>query len=381
MKTMNQKSLFFSVVMLNLLAFQPVAGQEANPLLAVRILEKENPQELELQFPAGRGPWNQVNLARGLLTVNGKAQAGASWGSLDTMVKIRTPHLTRIYRGQIEVSTQNTATGTELVILNRIPLSDYTACVTAFESAYDHSQPEYLKALAVVVRAYALGHLHRHGTYDLCDLSHCQVYQGIPPKFPFWKQMAEAGAGFSFPPAVDAGAVYYNRCCGGMLESADQIWGGAPSPSRTGPDEWEGEILCQADPLFHWSSSADLKKVESVLKTMAHLPSDAVLKTFKVAEKTASGRNKTLAATFLLPGEGTREIRENAIKFESEFGKNYGWRVFPSDLFSITQEGDTYHFTGRGFGHGVGLCESGALRLAQLGWGWEKILNFYFPSR
>ena len=114
---------------------------------------------------------------------------------------------------------------------------------------------------------------------------------------------------------------------------------------------------------------------------MAHLPSDAVLKSFKVAEKTTSGRNKTLAATFLLPSEGTREIRENAIKFESEFGKRYGWRVFPSDWFSIQQEGQTYHFTGRGLGHGVGLCQSGALRLAQLGWTWEKMLNFYFPSR
>jgi stage II sporulation protein D len=296
-------------------------------------------------------------------------------------VKIRTPHLTRIYRGQIEVSTQSAANGTELVILNRIPLSDYTACVTAFESAYDHSQPEYLKALAVVVRTYALSHRHRHGTYDLCDLSHCQVYQGIPPKFPFWKKIAEAGAAYSFPPAVDTRAVYYNRCCGGMLESADQIWGGAPSPSRTGPDEWEGEVLCQADPLFRWASSAEAGKVESVLKAMAHLPPEAVMNSFEVAEKTAFGRNKTFSAIFLLPSEGRREIRENAIRFESEFGKRYGWRVFPSDWFSIQREGGTYHFTGRGFGHGVGLCESGALRLAQLGWDWEKILGFYFPSR
>lgn len=265
--------------------------------------------------------------------------------------------------------------------MNQVFIGDYTACVTAFESGFDSSQPEYLKALAVIIRAYASSHRRRHDSYDLCDLSHCQVYQGLPNHFSFWKRMADAGASFSFPPAWDLKSIYFHRCCGGVLESSDQLWGGEPSPSRTEPDEWEGRILCQDDPLFHWTSSTDVKNVETILRSMARLPSGAILRILRVGEKTNHGRNKILSARFQLPDGEIKEIRENAVHFESEFGKQYGWRVFPSDLFEIKREGDTFHFSGRGLGHGVGLCQSGALKLAQMGWSWEKILDFYFPPR
>jgi len=112
---------------------------------------------------------------------------------------------------------------------------------------------------------------------------------------------------------------------------------------------------------------------------MVPLPPEAALKNFSIVEKTTSGRNKTMAASFDLPDGQTQTIRENALRFESEFGKRYGWRVFPSDWFDMKQENGTFYFTGRGFGHGVGLCQSGALKLAQLGWNWERILGFYFP--
>jgi SpoIID/LytB domain protein len=113
---------------------------------------------------------------------------------------------------------------------------------------------------------------------------------------------------------------------------------------------------------------------------MAHLSQDFALKSFGVDETTSHGRNKTFSALFEAKDGETHEIRENALRFESEFGKRFGWRVFPSDWFEIKKEGDAYYFSGRGFGHGVGLCQSGALRLAQLGWDWRRILDFYFPG-
>ncbi len=357
-----------------------MGGEENNPILCVRILEKQNLQAFEIQSPADQGPWNQVKLTRGIWTVNGIPLTRMSYGSPQSKVKLKAANLTRIYPGQIVLSSQGGPQDAEMVILNLVSLSDYTACVTAYESDYDDSQPEYLKALAVVVRTFARAHRGRHRTYDLCDLSHCQVYQGLPPRFGFWEKIAEAGAGFYFPSSFDARSIYFHRCCGGLLESADQIWGGTPSPNRTGSDEWNGEILCRADPFSHWTSTTAVQNAEGILRAMAQLPPDAVLKTLEIEEKTKFGRNKTLLATFQLAAGETLAIHENAVRFESEFGKKFGWRVFPSDLFEIHQKDDTYQFTGRGLGHGVGLCQSGALRLAQLGWSYEKILNFYFPQ-
>ena len=325
------------------------------------------------------------------MTVNGKAQSTASWGDPGASVQIKAGKLTRIYPGRISISTAgeqwkpnpSTSPGekaAELFILNHVPLLDYAACVTAFESGHDPSQPEYLKALGVLVRYYGLSHRKRHVAYDLCDLSHCQVYQGLPPHFSFWRGIIEAGRGFRFPASVDPQSLYFSRCCGGQLESADQVWGGAPSPNRTGPDALEGETLCEGDSFFHWKSSTSVENIESVFRTMAQLPGSARLQSMSVVEKTTHGRNKTLAAVFELPSGETQEIRENVQKFVSEFGKNYGWRVFPSLLFDFKREGDTYYFSGQGLGHGVGMCQSGALCLAKKGWSWKKILRFYFPN-
>ncbi len=378
---MRLKTFFSACLILFFLIASAGMGQEDNPLLSIRILEKPNPQELEIQCPANKGVWNEVKLTRGQMTVNGKAQNTASWGDPGSSVRIKAGNLTRIYPGQISVSPPPREKGIELFILNRVPLLDYAACVAAFESGHDPSQPEYLKALGVLVRYYALSHRKRHPNYDLCDLSHCQVYQGMPPHFGFWRGIIQAGKGYRFPAAVDPQSLYFSRCCGGQLESAGQIWGGPPSPNRTGPDVLNGETLCEGDSFFHWKSSTRAENIEAILKTMAQLPAGASLQSLSVVEKTTHGRNKTLAAIFELPDGETRETRENVQKFVSEFGKNYGWRVFPSLLFDFRREGDMYTFSGRGLGHGVGLCQSGALRLAQKGRSWREILEFYFPSK
>ncbi|HJT25715.1 MAG TPA: SpoIID/LytB domain-containing protein, partial [bacterium] len=176
----NQKTIFSASTIIFFLMVSVGFGQEDNPLLSIRILEKPNPQELEVQCPANKGVWNEIKLTRGQMTVNGKAQTTTSWGNPASSVKIKTGNLTRIYPGQIQISTSPGEKDVEFLILNRVPLLDYAACVAAFESGHDPSQPEYLKALGVLVRYYALSHRKRHPGYDLCDLSHCQVYQGMP---------------------------------------------------------------------------------------------------------------------------------------------------------------------------------------------------------
>lgn len=222
---MKQKLIFCNLVILLVLASRVGHGQEKNAFLSVRILERLKLQELEVQSPANHGVWNRIKLAPGQMSVNDKAQKEASWGSPDSTVKIRALNLRRIYPGMIVITTQAGEKGPELLILNQVFLGDYTACVTAFESGYDPSQPEYLKALAAIIRAYASSHRKRHDSYDLCDLSHCQVYQGLPSHFSFWKQMADAGTSFRFPSSIDPKSIYFHRCCGGVLESADQLWG------------------------------------------------------------------------------------------------------------------------------------------------------------
>ena len=354
-------------------------GQEENPVLSVRILEKQKPQELAIQGSSGKGGWDAIKLSRGVWTVNGKALSHGSWGTPDSTVKIKAGELTRIYPGQLTATVLPEAKGPELLILNQVPLIDYVACVTASESGYDLSQPEYLKALSAVIRGYALGHLKRHGSYDFCDLAHCQVDQGMPSHFDFWRKIAESTCDMGF---LGKRPFYFNRCCGGILESASEAWGGSENGlgrSRTGPDEFHGAVLCAEDPHSHWETTADRNQLATAIEGLAALPEKAPLNDFRAVEKTSGGRNKTFAARFKLSTGRDYEILVNAQRFISEFGRLYGWRVFPSLLFEIHRDGENYRFSGRGMGHGVGLCQSGALKLARMGWNWKEILGFYFP--
>ena len=49
-----------------------------------------------------------------------------------------------------------------------------------------------------------------------------------------------------------------------------------------------------------------------------------------------------------------------------------------SAFFSIEDHGDTLYFKGRGFGHGVGLCQEGAMHMVDLGWSFKEIIKFYY---
>jgi stage II sporulation protein D len=364
-----------------LLVMLPAQGAgEENPLLWVRILEKQNHRKLEIQTPPGGGKWKEIKLTRGQMTVNGKAQKEASWGAPDSSVKIRAAGLSRTYPGRIAVSVLNEGSGPELLILNEVPLWDYVACVTAFESSHDTSRPEYLMALSAIVRLYAVSHLHRHAGYDLCDLSHCQVYQGLPPNPAFWEDIVSSAWDMRPSAKFRPSSFYFHSCCGGSLESARNIWGGSPSPNRTGPDEWKGEVLCGKHHFFTWTSSAKIHDVQAVLQAMTDLPDDSQLENLEITGHTPRGRCRTLTADFSLPGGQKQKVRVNVQKFMSDFGSCFGWRVFPSNWFEMEKWGDSFHFQGRGFGHGVGLCQAGALRLAEKGFTCREILEFYFPN-
>jgi len=349
---------------------------QAQPTLTIRILEKKNFSQVQCAEVKTVG-WTEIKLSRGILTVNGKPRTSLRLGG-EGGFHLKSSSFDRHYPGTLVVSRASDDRG-KLLFINEVPFAQYVACVTASESGFDESQPEYLKTLAVVVREYARGHLRRHTGYDLCDLAHCQVYQGTPPHFDFWEKIAASTEGFKSVSSPNS--YYFHRCCGGVLESADQVWGGKSfDNTRKGPDEADGVVLCRSDPLFRWKTEVEVKKIAATFQEMAGLPKGSLLTGCEVTEKTPQGRDKTLTASFNLPNGHSREVRENAGKFISEFGKRYGWRVFPSNWFEIKKEGEWFRFSGHGMGHGVGLCQSGALKLAQMGWSWRQILKFYFPK-
>ena len=241
-----------------------------------------------------------------------------------------------------------------------IPLEVYVARVLAAEGeprAADAAQ----QALAVVSRTYALANLGRHGRagFDLCDTSHCQVLRASTP---VTRSATLGTAGRVLTYNGRPAEVFYSASCGGRSESAADVWPGADYPYLTVAED----DVHDRDP--EWSVELPLGRVQQALRRAGF--EGRRLQRVEVEQRSASGRVTRLRLTGLRPD----------VISGNDFRLAIGARQLRSTAFELTARGDTLHFTGRGYGHGVGLCVIGAGRRALRGESFEAILAKYFPG-
>lgn len=254
-----------------------------------------------------------------------------------------------------------------LLIAVTLPVESYVERVVASESGPADS-PESLKALAIVVRTFALHESHGHTGYDLCDSTHCQLLH--------WS--ASSGRRFAAHIATLSTAgetlwfhgqralAYFNKDCGGRTASPTEIWPRARTvpylPST--PDRY-----CTASAGREWASQLSRADLSAALASRSiarpgwqHL---------SVARRGESGRAVTLRL------DATEVSAEN---FRLAVGQSLGWNQLPSTWFEVNQQGDRFYFHGRGWGHGVGLCQKGAAAMAAQNRLSTQILAQYFPG-
>jgi stage II sporulation protein D len=245
-----------------------------------------------------------------------------------------------------------------------LPIEQYVAAVLAGESSV-FSNAESLKAMAVAVRTYAAHERGRHAKegFDFCNTTHCQRAEpaAITPTL-----AAAAGntAGemlrFQGAPAFTP----YTMSCGGMSERAEAVWA----------DIREPYLRVHADPFcgpVHWSRQLSLRDIERALRDSSlHCPDG--LASISVLNRTASGRARELML------HGRQNVLVSAGAFRFAVGRVLGWNIVRSDFFDISEPPVTIR--GKGEGHGVGLCQRGADRMAAQGRTYGEILAFYYPG-
>jgi len=260
-----------------------------------------------------------------------------------------------------------TARKGELVLAVSLPVESYVERVVASESGSGDT-PESLKALAIVVRTYALHVTHGHRDYDLCDSTHCQLlhWGGVPGRAAAAHAATLATAGetlwFHHRPAL----AYFNKDCGGHTAAPSEIWPAAREVPYllSRPDPW-----CTRAGGSDWASELSRDDLTSALATRGLARPG--WKQLAVARRAESGR--VLAVRV--------DARENAAEdFRLAVGAALGWNRIPSTWFEVSQQGDRFYFHGRGWGHGVGLCQKGAAAMAAQGHSQAEILNQYFPG-
>ncbi len=250
-----------------------------------------------------------------------------------------------------------------------IPSERYVMAVLSAEAS--STDPESaLEALAIVVRTYTFTVAGRHGADDarVCDSTHCQALR-LGSVSPAIQRAVNATAGETLWFRGKRADAFFTQNCGGITEDASAVWGGTQKP-------WLKSHLdsyCQNVP-SHWHAS--LSEDELLRSLVAAGFSMRTISNLRVSQRDPSGRAKTLAIS-----SGSNAVEVPAPKLRFAVGRTLGWDQLRSDWYTTSFQNGHAIFDGKGFGHGVGLCQAGAAAMAQLhGADARAILGFYFPG-
>jgi len=229
---------------------------------------------------------------------------------------------------------------------------------------------------AIIGRTYAAAHAGRHAQdgYDLCDRTHCQLYQPGRLATSRWAPHAAAAvrrtAGQILAFADSPALVVYHADCGGRTSAATDVWGGVGPPYLVGrPDDGAA-----AGAHGTWTYAVRRSALHAALNADPRTRVGARFDAIRILDRDAAGRVERVA----IQGSQARTVRGEILR--SVLGVAFGARSVRSTWFSVQRGDDTVVFTGRGFGHGVGLCQAGALARLQAGAGVSGILRRYFPG-
>lgn len=260
-------------------------------------------------------------------------------------------------------------------LIATLDLETYVGGVLSGEGATLKS-PAAIAAMAVVARTWALKSRGRHRGqgFDFCSLTHCQFFR---PLFESEESrsttlgeavMKTAGIVLKFHgQVIDA---YYGAHCGGTTEAAADVW-----PDRAAPYlRSVSDPYCAAGSQASWQQMISPEDLAAVLRGIPGVPVHGRIGEITIESKDSSGRARILRIT----GSPPQKIDANAFRYA--VNRRLGWNTLKSNLYSVERRGETFVFTGRGLGHGVGLCQAGADQMGQMGITFDKILAHYFPG-
>lgn len=258
------------------------------------------------------------------------------------------------YVGDIEVLKGSAG----MYLINELPVEDYIKSVVSAEIGTNWDM-EALKAQAVISRTYAL-YQKGAGTnpnFDLTSSVLHQVYKGSTVDARIAYAVLNTGGEVLTYNGRLIEALYHSTC-GGQTEDVEEVFG------KNYPYLKPVSCSCDLSPYSVWERKIPAEEIEKGLGLNGIR--EIVVKTF-----TSTKRVKTLEVRHR---DGSSTIKATDLR------KLLGWARLPSTNFELHRENGAYFFEGKGYGHGVGLCQWSALQMARDGKSYREILNFFYPG-
>ena len=244
-----------------------------------------------------------------------------------------------------------------LTLVNHVDMDKYLAGVVQAEAG-SNAHIEFYKAQAVLCRTYALKHSQRHATegFSLCDGTHCQAYKGRSSRNPdileaVLETTGTVVADYNYKLITAA----YHANSGGQTQRASDVWVSDAD-----------YLLSVVDPYSLHQPQSKWQDTISFQEWKNYLLKNGMESVEKLPEEIIYIEQMRRKKYFILDKDSIRmtKIRED-----------WGFR---SAFFDMFPEGDSILVWGKGYGHGIGMSQEGAMKMANDGFSYVDILQFYF---
>lgn len=297
------------------------------------------------------------------------------------------------FRGAIRV----VASDTGIVVVNVLPVEWYLRGVVPLEIGLrTENEDAAVEAQAIAARSYtvvrlaAVGGGSRNSSYDVLSSVADQVYGGADAERPFSNQAVARTVGLVLKYNGHVINAPYHSTCGGETAEPDEVWrsGNEPFLQRVS-DRIPGtadRYYCDISPRFSWTRSFSSEQLDAAIRAYlanyTPVPTGGAghVRDATVESRTASGR----VARLIIDAErGNFALRGNDIRYVL---RAPGGEILNSTYFSLQTEtrGDgglaRLVVKGNGYGHGIGMCQWGAIGRARAGQSARYILATYYPG-
>jgi stage II sporulation protein D len=244
-----------------------------------------------------------------------------------------------------------------LLFVNTTDFEKYISGVVMAEGGAGKSL-EFYKAQAIIARTYMYKYFDRHSSdgYNLCDNTHCQAFNGLTTDSVIALATTETrGMVILDKDSVLIMAAFHSNC-GGETSSSQDVWLSYQPYLKSISDPY-----CTSSRNATWQKSISLNEWEHYL------------------QKSAGNNmvNDTTSMNFIQNSRMT-DYRSGPVRIPlTTIRSDFNLR---STFFSVYKTGDSVLLRGRGYGHGVGLCQEGAMTMAARGFKFPEIIKYYYSG-
>ncbi len=265
----------------------------------------------------------------------------------------------RTYDDNLEISLAPDKS--QFLIINKVDLENYIAGVVESEGGKG-SNLEYYKIQAILCRTYLLAHLNRHilEGFEVCDDVHCQAYSSRAGEEKILRAVLDTKGIVVVDNNLNLITAAFHSNCGGETCNSQDVWAMTTTYLKSVKD-----TFCISQSQARWQRVIPLEDWQAYLQLKHKYP---VVDSSNIIGTTSFNQYYGRAIYFK-----DKDLKIPLKNIRADF-------KLRSTYFSIEQTGDSVKFIGRGYGHGVGLCQEGAMRMARLKYPYEYILHYYYKD-